>query len=204
MSKRSLDEAIVAVTRGEPLPLEDRTRLDAALDRDDAARRSLAEQQALGAELAALRRALDALPVPDDERALAAAFRHAHLRSREQSRRRRRYAGAAAAISLALAATLWLPRSARVPAPAAELGSAAATPLEPPPAAAFRTLPYGPGVMLGGSYSVVRVRLPLSALTAGFAGGGQTVEADVLVGEDGLVSAIRFDRNDIVYVSTNQ
>ena len=203
MSKRSLDEAIVAAARDEPLPLEERERLHAALDRDAAARQSLAEQQALGADLVALRGALDALPVPDDGRALTAAFRHAHVQSRERSRRRRRYAAAAAAVALAFAAALCLPRFARAPAPAAEQARVAATPLEPP-AAAFRALPYGPGVTLGGSYSVVRVRLPLSALTAGFAAGGQTVEADVLVGEDGLVSAIRFDRNDIVYVSTNQ
>jgi hypothetical protein len=52
------------------------------------------------------------------------------------------------------------------------------------------------------SYSVVRVRIPLSAfaLVPGTEHNG-TIEADLLVGEDGLARAIRFDEADASLVS---
>jgi hypothetical protein len=53
------------------------------------------------------------------------------------------------------------------------------------------------------SYSVVRVRIPLTALAPGYsAPPGVTIEADLLVGEDGLASGIRFDTADTLFVST--
>jgi 2-polyprenyl-6-methoxyphenol hydroxylase-like FAD-dependent oxidoreductase len=47
----------------------------------------------------------------------------------------------------------------------------------------------------------VRVRIPLSALSPGTPSGA-TIEADLLVGEDGLASGIRFSPADTVFVST--
>jgi hypothetical protein len=52
------------------------------------------------------------------------------------------------------------------------------------------------------SYSVVRVRIPLSAFAAvpGTEQDG-SIEADLLVGEDGLARAIRFNEADALLVS---
>jgi hypothetical protein len=52
------------------------------------------------------------------------------------------------------------------------------------------------------SYSVVRVRIPLSAfaIVPGTEQGG-SVEADLLVGEDGLARAIRINEADALRVS---
>jgi 2-polyprenyl-6-methoxyphenol hydroxylase-like FAD-dependent oxidoreductase len=60
---------------------------------------------------------------------------------------------------------------------------------------------YAPGLSPSGSYSVVRVRIPLSALAQGSRLEG-TIEADLLVGEDGLASGIRFASTDTLVVST--
>jgi hypothetical protein len=47
------------------------------------------------------------------------------------------------------------------------------------------------------------VRIPLTALTPGHsAPPDATIEADLLVGEDGLASGIRFNRADTLFVST--
>jgi hypothetical protein len=59
---------------------------------------------------------------------------------------------------------------------------------------------YAPGFSPTGSYSVVRVRIPLSALAQGPRLEG-TIEADLLVGEDGLASGIRFASTDTQLVS---
>jgi hypothetical protein len=49
----------------------------------------------------------------------------------------------------------------------------------------------------------VRVRIPLTALTPSHsAPPDATVEADLLVGEDGLASGIRFNKEDTLFVST--
>lgn len=65
----------------------------------------------------------------------------------------------------------------------------------------FQPLLSGPAYSPSASYSIVRVRLPLSALAPGTPSGA-TIEADVLVGEDGLASGIRFNPADTVLVST--
>jgi len=65
--------------------------------------------------------------------------------------------------------------------------------------AAFQPLMYAPGFSPSGSYSVVRVRIPLSALAQGPRLEG-TIEADLLVGEDGLASGIRFASTDTLFV----
>jgi hypothetical protein len=68
---------------------------------------------------------------------------------------------------------------------------------------AFQPLLYSPGVSPTGSYSVVRVRIPLASLAVG--SGAEldgVIEADLLVGEDGLASGIRFDAENTLLVST--
>ena len=72
----------------------------------------------------------------------------------------------------------------------------------PPAVSAFQPLLNSPGLSPSSSYSVVRVRIPLSAFAVvpGTEQGG-TIEADLLVGEDGLARAIRFDEADALLVS---
>jgi hypothetical protein len=65
----------------------------------------------------------------------------------------------------------------------------------------FQPLLSGPAYSPSASYSIVRVRIPLSALSPGTPSGA-TIEADLLVGEDGLASGIRFSPADTVFVST--
>jgi len=190
--KRSIEELIVAAARGEPLAVAERARLDRALE-DGAAGAALAAQRALGADLAALRAGLDALPLPDDERALRAAFRHAHAARRLAVRRRGRLALGAGALAVAIAAVgVWRAGDER---PAPEVAtSAVVRDSGDASAAIFHAWPYASGMSLTGSYSVVRVRLPVSSLAASVAPSSPgVIEADVLLGEDGIVRAIRFD-----------
>lgn len=203
MRRRSVHELIVGAARGEPLPLEERARLDAALVDDAELQAELRAQQALGVELAALRRALEELPLPTDEAPLLTAYR-ATVAKRGQHRRRRlrQVAGAAAgAAAVALSAGLWLGSSEPpAPVPPAAGTMAAVTPAAEP--AVFRALPYAAAPSPYLSYSVVRVRIPWPALAGNdVAPADETVEADVLIGEDGLISAIRFDRTGTVLVS---
>ena len=70
--------------------------------------------------------------------------------------------------------------------------------------AGFEPLPYGPGISPSATYSVLRVRIPLSSLTMHTAGVDGTIDADLLVGEDGLASGIRFDPASTLTVSASQ
>jgi hypothetical protein len=70
-------------------------------------------------------------------------------------------------------------------------------------AGAFQPLLYAPSMSPSESYNVVRVRIPLTSLGYGFdAPPDGAVEADVLIGEDGLARGIRFDTADMLVVST--
>jgi hypothetical protein len=70
------------------------------------------------------------------------------------------------------------------------------------PVSAFQPLPNSPSLSPSSSYNVVRVRIPLSAFAVvpGTQQGG-SIEADLLVGEDGLARAIRFNEADALLVS---
>jgi hypothetical protein len=167
------------------------------------------EQDRLSADLAQLRAALRGVAAPPAaESAIRAAFRAArHVQPRPVARGRRRFVrralGAAAAVVLALAATLGLvlldangpalPEQVRVPASAEYI------------VPAFQPLQNAPGLNPAGSYSVVRVRIPLSslALVPGTEHAG-TVEAELLVGEDGLARGIRFMQADALLVSAQR
>ena len=72
---------------------------------------------------------------------------------------------------------------------------------EMPTTAAFQPLLYSPGISPAQSYNVVRVRIPLTSLVGYDAPLDGTIEADVLVGEDGLARGIRFDTTDAQLVS---
>jgi hypothetical protein len=81
-----------------------------------------------------------------------------------------------------------------------------ATAAAPPPAAAdataFQPLLFAPGWSPSAPYSVVRVRIPLSSFAvAQDATVDGTVEADLLIGEDGLARGIRFSPQDTLGVS---
>lgn len=161
----------------------------------------------LQAELAQLRAALrDVEAPPPDDAALRARFREAQ-RMRAQTFAVKR-AGGSRRIPLAAAAVAALvtggvlaivalrgERAAPVPV-AAETPEAA-----PPAVSAFQPLLSSAGLS-SPSYSVVRVRIPLSAFAVvpGTERDG-SIEADLLVGEDGLARAIRFNEADALLMS---
>ena len=165
------------------------------------------DPHALSTELAQLKAALRAVQAPPaDEAELRAAFRDA--RRRQQHARTARLVGsqrarwaAAAVVVLGVAAvlgTVLLGGEEQTPAPAL-----AAAPAVPPlVVTAFQPLLNSPAFSPDGSYSVVRVRIPLSAfaLVPGTEQGG-TVEAELLVGEDGLARGIRFTPADAMLAS---
>jgi len=161
----------------------------------------------LSADLAQLKAALRAVqPPPADEAELRTAFRDARRRqprartARLVGSQRARWA-AAAVVVLGLAAVLGavlLGGEEQAPAPAV----VAAPPASPLVVTAFQPLLNAPAFSPDGSYTVVRVRIPLSAfaLVPGTEQGG-TVEADLLVGEDGLARGIRFTPADAMLAS---
>jgi len=163
----------------------------------------------LQAELAQLRAALRdvSAPLPDEE-TLRAQFR-ARRRSRAENPSAERAGGsrriplaAAAAVVLAVGAA-WTVSVLRDEGAAPANAAAEAPPVgdAQPAVGAFQPLLSSPGLP-SSSYSVVRVRIPVSAFAVvpGTAEGG-TIEADLLVGEDGLARAIRFNEADLVQVS---
>lgn len=117
-------------------------------------------------------------------------------------------AAAAAVAAAGIAALLAVPSAFPPPetgarpaaSPASRLGAPAPRAERGADGAAFQPLMYAPGFSPSGTYSVVRVRIPLSALAQGSRLEG-TVEADLLVGEDGLASGIRFASTDTLFVS---
>lgn len=161
----------------------------------------------LQSDLAQLRTALRALEPPDvDEAALRARFREMQQQRAQNAvavRSSRFRLAAAAAVVLALGGILAAavlrgehPASVLVPV-------AAETPVAiPVPVSAFQPLPNSTSLSPSSSYNVVRVRIPLSAFAVvpGTQQGG-SIEADLLVGEDGLARAIRFNEADALLVS---
>ena len=69
-------------------------------------------------------------------------------------------------------------------------------------AAAFRPLSYSREISPTQAYTIVRVRVPLTALGLGYdAPPNATIEADLLLGEDGIPTGIRFDTANAQLVS---
>ena len=178
--------------------------------------KGLMDERELSVELAELRSALRELRAPPaDEALLRAAFRARRQRlvvaagQRVDRGVRRRYfaaaAAAAAVTAVVVAAVIGLIGLGRgaVQRPGAEVPvvAGAAAP-EATVATAFQPLMYSPGFSPSAAYSVVRVRIPLSsfAVVQGTTVDG-TIEADLLVGEDGIARGIRFNKADTLLVS---
>ncbi len=162
----------------------------------------------LNADLAQLRAALQKLEPPAvDEAALRARFR-----AREQQRAQEAVserAGGSRRLPLAAAAVVALVAAGAVTffglrgeRPASPAVAAAVPEAVPSAVGAFQPLLSSPGLSPSAAYSVVRVRIPLSAFAV-VPGSQQdgSIEADLLVGEDGLARAIRFNEADALRVS---
>src|SRR5690606_30069033 len=108
----------------------------------------------------------------------------------------RMYLAAAAVVVIAIGAVL-ATVVLRVEDDAPPVRAASSEQIVPVPVAAFQPLQSAPGLSPAAAYSVVRVRIPLSAfaLVPGTEEGG-TIEADLLIGDDGLARAIRFNETD--------
>ena len=158
-------------------------------------------------DLASLRAALKAMPTPAvDETALRRVFREhraAQARGARATARTRMtafwvLAAALSSVVIGGVVGLALMTERRAVAPPA--------PMAPGPAsahAAFQPLWYSPEVVAGAAYSVVRVRIPLSSLALlPDATADGMIEADLLVGEDGLARGIRFNGPGALLVST--
>ena len=162
----------------------------------------------LDSELEKLRSALRAVQAPPlDAEELKAAFRDA-ARSRAESAARLRTArrtrtAVAAGIFTAVAGALAVLVDGQRPPPAPS--QAAAPPATPFFVQPFQPLQSAPRPSTAASYSVVRVRIPVSAfaMVPGSEEGG-TIEADLLVGEDGLARGIRFIEADAWLASADQ
>jgi hypothetical protein len=181
------------------------------------------DQVSLSGELGALRSALCELRAPDDESTLLSAARAraaARVVTRGPARTilaaaRARVVRAARPLALAAAAAavvVLVPRAERaqrvaqseraVASSRATYTATATTPMTGAPAVrpAFRPISFSRRLSTAESYSVVRVRLELATIAPGAASPGAAIEADLLVGEDGLARAIRFDSADTLPV----
>jgi hypothetical protein len=144
--------------------------------------------------------ATSARPQPDREKASRS--------SRGLSRRHVDFVAGALAATIAIAAVvligLWRtdrdgPESA---AAAAGEGSVRSGVDAIPAAAAFQPLSYSREISPTQAYTIVRVRVPLTALGIGYdAPPNATIEADLLLGEDGIPTGIRFDTTNAQLVS---
>jgi hypothetical protein len=163
----------------------------------------------LQAELTQLRAALGAVQAPPpDEPTLRAQFRAA-ARQHAQTAATAAPGTSSWRIQLAAAAVVVLAIGAvlaavllRVERPAQVPVAVADSQPQLLPVGAFQPLLNSPGLS-SSSYSVVRVRIPLSAFAVvpGTQQDGM-IEADLLVGEDGLARGIRFHEADTLLVST--
>jgi hypothetical protein len=163
----------------------------------------------LETDFAQLRAALhDVHAPPPDESALRAQFRDA-ARLRAQSTPAAAGGNAAWRLHFAAAAVVLLAVGAALAAVLLRVERPDLVPLAAeapqsalPAVSAFQPLLNSPGLSPSSSYSVVRVRIPLSAFAVvpGTEEGG-TIEADLLVGEDGLARAIRFNEADALLLS---
>jgi predicted nucleic acid-binding protein len=213
MTRRPMEELVVGAARGEPMDVEELERLRAECAGSAAVASELRAQQELTRRLAALR---DAMRVPDnapfDDGALLESFRAAHARRAQARRRFRLGIGAAGVAAAAAAAAIAVVAALRptldgssVPTPvtassALPADGAAARGL--PAAAVFHPLPFSTGVSPGASYSVLRVRIPVSSFPAAYiAEPYSSIEAELLLGPDGIPAAIRFVDPEEVFVT---
>ena len=210
MTRRPIEELVIGYARGEPMDVEELERLRAESAASAAVASDLRNQQELTRRLAALRNAMRLPEGALDDDSFLESFRAAHAR-RTTSRRRLRLGAGAAGIAASVAAVAVVATLDRMnqdvsvgladtDVPASSLGGNAASTL--PAWAVFHPLPFSPGVSPGASYSVVRVRIPVSSFPVGYtAEPYASVEADLLLGPDGIPAAIRFVDPDEVFVT---
>lgn len=166
---------------------------------------------ALTSDLSALRAALRGVHAPpDDEVALRAALwvRRQAAQTPPRARHRARVAALAAAAALGAVAVLSFMLLRAGPNDPGVRGDTPRESVSPLASAdrsattAFQPLAFTPALSASQSYSVVRVRIPLAALAPGHvAPTDATIEADLLLGEDGLARGIRFDSADTLFVA---
>jgi hypothetical protein len=180
---------------------------------------AIRDEASLSAELAGLRAALREVRAPADEPALrqaaqartaarerGAARQTILVAARARSARARLPLGLAAAAAVAAVAVLLVLRVERRPEPVGTSSRAAvpvaASPVTGAPASgsAFRPIAFARRLSAAESYSVVRVRIRLATFASGSAAADAAIEADLLIGEDGLARAIRFDGADTLPV----
>jgi hypothetical protein len=87
--------------------------------------------------------------------------------------------------------------SSRAAADPTAMSAAVAT---PDPRSAFRPIAFSRSLSTAESYSVVRVRIELASSAPRAGAPNASIEADLLIGEDGLAHAIRFDSADTLPV----
>jgi len=169
---------------------------------------NLVAERRLSSELDELKSVLRAQPLPPPEesamrsafrarqRALAGAGVAAGERRRSPRPRRVQFALAASVAVAAIVTAAIVGSRGEVPraTPPLPVAAAVANPSERSGVTAFQPLMYSPGFSPTASYSVVRVRIPLAslALVPGTTADGM-IEAELLVGEDGLARGIRFN-----------
>lgn len=179
MNCHQFDEAIVDVARGEtPSP-----GLQAHLAGCDRCSAHLRQQENLTRGLRALARGVDAVPAPGLEERLILAFREqVEVNTRMPWRT---MLGAAAAVLLVVASLLVASRDFRR---AHDRAAAAESEFVPWPGAA--TLPrFESGQMV--RTELPASVLPLLGLEPAAGATGDTVMADVVIGQDGLARAVR-------------
>jgi hypothetical protein len=181
------------------------------------------DEESLSAELGGLRSALREVRAPDDEPVLRRAARaraavRAAARAPNAARqsvfapararvvRMRRplvVAAAMAAVVAVVAVALRVERADRIEpaaAPSRAAESARSVPAAQGVSPMFRPISFPRSLSSAESYSVVRVRLELATSAPGASAPNAAIEADLLIGEDGLARAIRFDSADTLPV----
>jgi len=202
MKRKSLEQLLLSEARGEPMDVDDRRLLDVAPENSGNFDSDLRAQRGLSAELKALRNELRPLRLPvDQEHALRTAFRAAR-RDRSSRAPLAVRPGLAAALAVAVAAGVTIATlGLRTPSPESATDVEEAVPVGA--LDSFQPLVYGRRISPAESYSIVRVRLPVSSLGMGQGyDDGSTIEASLLLGEDGLAHAISFDQVTFLNSST--
>lgn len=200
MSTQEVYDVAIAYVRGEPMDIEERSRLERDLSSSDLLNELVEEQRLLSAGLDAVRRENRLLgPTAAQE---AALLRYFHAMSPRPPNRGARFRGwrnaaAVAATAAVIAVTAFgVLRPASTPDPRQPPSISAV--VEPARAGdEFMPLPYGRTIERGEEFTVVRVRLGLMGLL--HAGvplpnplQGGFVNAELLLGGDGAVKGIRF------------
>lgn len=206
MSKGTIKDAIVQVARGEPMNVLKERHLAEELRRNPALRDEFEAQKRLSSRLDELKRAIRRVEAPNDLADILTAAGSAPVP--RASFRRVSYATASSLVA-ALAALALGPmlldfdQAERGSERGQESGDDIETVADPADYFdEFLPLPsyYYAGLSSMGAYSIVRVKMPLSSVNFvdGQSGDGWSIEADVILGEDGLARGIRFAEAEIV------